>query len=84
MLLIPAVMFVAVEGAIPFMRIGQTPGGSFVRMTCETRERMGWRRVAFFLLRLFVLGCMLLFFPLAAPVLLIFYAVKRCMPYDLL
>lgn len=84
MLLIPAVMFVAVEGAIPFMRKGQTPGGSFVRMTCETRERMGWRRVAFFLLRLFVLGCMLLFFPLAAPVLLIFYAVKRRMPYDLL
>lgn len=80
---VSGVLFVVVEGVVPFVRKGQTPGGSFVRMTCETRERTGWHRVAFFVLRLIVLGLALPYFPLAVPLLLIFYAIKRCMPYDL-
>lgn len=81
---VSGVLFVIVEGVVPYLRKGQTPGGMFVRMTCETRERTGWRRAAFFVLRLIVLGLALPYFPLAVPLLLIFYAIKRRMPYDLI
>ena len=75
-------VFVVVEGVIPWMRGGSTPGGRFVRMSCETRERTGAHRLAFYLARLVVLGGSFLFFPLAWPVLMLFYLVARRMPYD--
>lgn len=74
--------FVAVEGVVPWLREGRTPGGGFVRMTCETRPRTGLRRAAFYLARLVALACALGAWPVAAPLLALFYAVKRAMPYD--
>lgn len=78
---VATVMFVILEGVVPFCRKGQTLGGSFVRMTCETCERTGMRRVAFYLARLAVVG-LAVADVLLAPFLLLFYAVKRKMPYD--
>ena len=80
----------AVEVAVPWRRGGRTPGGAFVRMTCETRERQGARRVAFYAARTLVILCAvglpgieprLTLVPLAC---LAFYLFKRKMPYDLI
>ncbi|OUO34087.1 VanZ family protein [Olsenella sp. An290] len=75
--------FVWVEVVVPWRHGGSTPGGAFVRMSCETRERTGARRAAFYVLRAAVLGASCLFFSLAWPVLGLFYLVTRQMPYDL-
>ena len=75
--------FVWVEFMLPWRHGGSTPGGAFVRMSCETRERAGLRRVAFYVLRTLVLGGAYFFLPLAWPVLALFYLVARQMPYDL-
>ncbi|WP_080797439.1 VanZ family protein [Arabiibacter massiliensis] len=75
-------VFVVAEGVVPWCRQGRTLGGGFVRMTCETRPRTGWRRLAFYAVRIAVLACAVVFSPLMAPALLLFYAVKRRMPYD--
>lgn len=75
-------VFVAFEGVVPWLRQGRTLGGGFVRMTCETRPREGWRRLAFYVARLLVLGFVLAFSPLAVPAVLLFYAFARRMPYD--
>lgn len=77
-------VFLVVEWAVPWARGGRTPGGGFVRMTVETRKRQGARRFLFYLLRTVCLMCAWVFFPLVPLVLLVFFAVKRCMPYDLL
>lgn len=74
--------FIAVEGVIPWLRRGQTPGGAFVRMTCETRERATMRRLIFYLARLVTLAFALWYFPPIALLLLVFYAFKKKMPYD--
>ena len=42
------VMFVLFEGIIPWRRAGRTLGGGFTRMTVETRERSGMRRIVFY------------------------------------
>ena len=78
------VAFALVELAWPALHGGSTPGGAFVRMSCETRERTGARRAAFYLARLAVLGGAYLFLPLAWPVLALFYLGARQMPYDLI
>ncbi len=77
------VVFLLIELVIPWLRAGQTPGGSFVRMTCEGRARSLPRRTLFYLLRLATLACAGLFLPIAAPILAVFYALARKMPYDL-
>lgn len=79
---VAATLFVIEEGVVPYCRGGQTLGGSFVRMTCETRERTGLRRVAFYLVRLAVVGLAVTNFWSVPFILVIFYAVKRKMPYD--
>lgn len=79
---ISAGTFVVVEGVVPWLRRGQTPGGAFVRMTCETRERATMRRLVFYLARLATLAVTLWHFPPLALVLLVFYAFKKKMPYD--
>lgn len=76
--------FVLAEGVVPLLRGGCTLGGSFVRMTCETRERTGARRVAFFAVRLAVLAALVAFSPVMVPAMIICYAVARQMPYDAL
>lgn len=75
-------VFLLVELVIPWCHEGSTPGGSFVRMTCEEYSRRPLRRVLFYAVRLAVLVCAGMFAPVALPVLAIFYAVTRRMPYD--
>lgn len=77
-----AAAFFVIEGVVPWMRRGQTPGGAFVRMTCETRERATLRRIVFYLARLAALACVLWYFPPILFALLAFYAFKKKMPYD--
>ncbi|KFI40794.1 VanZ family protein [Bifidobacterium actinocoloniiforme DSM 22766] len=80
------------ELLIPFLRRGQTLGAAFTHMSVETRARRGWTRAAFYLARTTVL--LLVFGPwsgrlrswvnLLAFLLLVFYVIKRQMPYDLI
>ncbi|MEY8437131.1 VanZ family protein [Atopobiaceae bacterium 24-176] len=46
-------LVVALELLVPVARQGSTLGGGFVRMSCETRARSGWRRALFYAVRLF-------------------------------
>ena len=80
---------VTLELVVPAVRQGSTLGGGFVRMSCETRVRRGWRRALFYAARLFVFLCVTglatqLWQPLglvpAACVLL--YPFLGGMPYD--
>lgn len=82
MLFVLATVFVLVEGVWPWFHKGSTPGGAFVRMTCETRDRVGVRRAAFFLARVAVLAASCLFFPFAWPALALFFLIAHRMPYD--
>ena len=81
---------VAVELVVPWRHGGRTPGGAFVRMTCETRERRGPRRAAFYAARLFVVLCVTGLpsieprFGLVPLACLAFYLIARKMPYDLI
>lgn len=52
-----ACFVVVLELFVPLARQGSTLGGGFVRMSCETRARSGWRRAAFYAARLFVFLC---------------------------
>ena len=88
--LMSAACLAIVETAVPWKRGGQTPGGGFVRITCETRQRTGARRGAFYAARFAVLLCAtglpafeprLGLIPLAC---LAFYLFARKMPYDLI
>lgn len=83
-MLLALVVIVVVEGVVPALRGGRTPGGGFVRMTCETRSRRGWRRALFYAGRLVVLGAVLTWPFVGVPLVLLFYLVMRQMPYDLL
>lgn len=81
-LVVSVAAFLLVEGLLPWLRGGSTPGGRFVRMTCETRERTGYRRVVFYTARLLILGMSYLWFPFAWPLLALYYLVRHRMPYD--
>lgn len=74
--------FLWVELVAPWRHAGSTPGGAFVRMSCETREREGARQAAFYVLRVVVLGTAYFFFPILWPVFALFYLFARRMPYD--
>ena len=84
------VMFVLFEGIIPWRRAGRTLGGGFTRMTVETRERSGMRRIVFYTLRALVLYCAVYglwtdrgFYALLFDIaLIVFWSVKKRMPYD--
>lgn len=76
------IMFIVLEIVIPWLRGGSTIGGSFVRMTCETRDRTLGYRVFFYAMRTLTIVAALLLSPVMFPVLAIYYFVKRCMPYD--
>lgn len=77
-----AAAFVVVELVAPLVRGGSTPGGGFVRMSCETRERAGARRAAFYAARTAVLGLSWYVVPVVWPMLAIFWLFARRMPYD--
>lgn len=76
--------FLWVEVLIPWRAEGSTPGGRFVRMSCETVARTGTRRAVFFAARAVVLGASYFYFPIAWPLLALFYLIWRRMPYDLI
>ena len=77
-------VFVVFAGVVPWLRQGRTLGGGFVRMTCETRPRAGWQRLAFYVARVLTLAAAVALPPLVAMALLLFYAFARRMPYDYL
>lgn len=78
------VAFAVAEVVIPWLHDGSTPGGSFVRMTFETHPRTFWCRVLFYIARVATLVAVLAVWPWLVLVVLLFYAVKREMPYDLI
>ena len=88
--LLGTLALVVVEVVIPWHRGGRTPGGSFVRMTFETRPRAGARRALFYAARFFVILCACGLpgieprFGLVTLFCLVFYLIKRKMPYDLI
>lgn len=78
------IAFSEVELVFPWIKNGSTPGGLIVRMSFETRERSGGKRVLFYLARgafliaLFALPQIVVLFTL------VFYLIIRKMPYDYL
>lgn len=76
--------FAAVELLIPWRKRGSTPGGQIVRMTCETKERTGWKRLTFFGARGVFLLLIFVAPQVVIPLTLLFYLFKRKMPYDFL
>ncbi len=79
-----AAALVMVELVIPWRHGGSTPGGSFVRMTFETHPRTPGHRALFYAARAATLVAVLWEWPWLIPFLLLFYLVKREMPYDLI
>ena len=91
--LIFAVMFFLFEAVVPFLRGGLTLGGGFLRMSVETKPREGVKRLAFYALRFLSLYVVTATGSLGAIApapqlwilfLLLFWVVKKQMPYDLL
>lgn len=86
---ITAVVFICAQGILPWLHGGQTLAGRFVNMTFETKQRTGAMRIVFYIVRLAVLYCVTMWaqggwYLAAIAVLLVFWLVKRCMPYDLI
>lgn len=73
---------VVVELVIPWFHGGSTPGGSFVRMTFETRPRTTGYRMLFYAARALTLVVVLWLAPWLIPFVLLFYLIARKMPYD--
>ena len=77
-----AIALGGIEAVFPWFEGGSTPGGLIVRMSFETKERSGGKRVLFygvrgvFLILLFTLPQIMILFTL------VFYLITRKMPYD--
>lgn len=82
--IVMGIMFIITEIIIPWFHDGSTIGGSFVRMTCETKERTHWYRIFFYTMRTLTIVAALLLAPIMFPLLGIYYIAKRCMPYDMI
>lgn len=85
-----ALSFLLFEVWIPWRHHGQTLGCRYTHMTIETRDRSRGQRIAFYAIRTLFFG--VIFGGLATnhPIwgwtllaLLIFWLVKKCMPWDL-
>lgn len=76
-------LFVFVELVVPWSTGGQTPGGAFVRMTCESHVRTTARRLAFYLVRLATIAAAVVMPLVSVPLIGLFYLVERRMPCDL-
>lgn len=84
--------FAVFEMLIPMTHRGQTLGGMFTHMSCETKERHGWMRVLFYVVRLVVLMLATMLFASATRqlgiivlvALVVFWVFARQMPYDLI
>lgn len=79
-----AALLLIIEWALPWKHDGSTPGGGFIRMSCETKERTGAKRALFYVVRLATFFCTFIFFSVLAPALAVFYLIARRMPYDYL
>lgn len=77
-----AIAFIFVETTVPWRHDGSTPAGMFYRMSCETKERTGNARKAFYAARSVVLFVLMLFPRYVAIPLALFYLITRKMPYD--
>lgn len=77
-----AASFVAVEIVIPWCNDGKTPGAMFVHMTIESRERDASDRAAFYAARALLILLCIAFIPYVFGMVLIYYAIRRKMPYD--
>ena len=79
-----AIALGVIEAVFPWFKGGSTPGGLIVRMSFETKERSGGKRVLFygvrgvFLILLFSLPQIMILFTL------VFYLITRKMTYDYL
>ena len=86
------VMLLIFELLIPLPRRGRTLGATFTHMTIETKQRHGWSRFFFYLFRTAIIlavfgpwtGNVQIATRILALLLLVFYLIKRQMPYDLL
>lgn len=78
------IAFIVVEIIVPWRNGGSTPAGMFYRMSCETKERSGILRVAFYAVRSVVLFALLIYLRYLLLPLLLFYLIARKMPYDLI
>lgn len=77
-----AVSYLVVEGIVPWLRDGRTPGSGFVHMTCETRPRFGFRRVRFYAARLVLLAVFIALPPVGIVTLALYYPRRHRLPYD--
>lgn len=75
-------VFLVVEVVFPWLHGGQTPGGMFVRMSIEGHPREKAYRAAFYSARLLSILALFILTPIALPVVLIYYLIRREMPYD--
>lgn len=91
-IILDLMLLLVFELVIPVFRRGRTLGATFTHMTVETKVRNGWSRLVFYVLRTLVIlavfgpwtGTMRQYTLLLALILVIFYLIKRQMPYDLL
>lgn len=76
--------FLLFETVWPALHKGMTPGGALVRMTFETKERHGFERALFYVVRVVVLEIMVIWVPVLSVFMIIFYLFARRAPYDFL
>lgn len=84
------IAFLIFEMWIPYRHDGQTLGCRYTHMTIETKTRNRMQRLAFYAIRTLLLGAVFVCFVMnRGPwgwillALLIFWIVKKCMPWDL-
>lgn len=90
--ILAAIMFAIFEVWIPWRHDGRTLGGTYTRMTVETKTRTGWRRALFYIARTLVLGAWFVLFNDGADrwfwyltaALVVWWVFVRRMPWDLI
>lgn len=76
--------FAIIEGIIPWLNDGSTPGGALVHMSFETVPRTGWKRLGFYAVRTLTVALLLAMPAFFVIPVAIFYLFARKMPYDCL
>lgn len=76
------IVFLVIEGLVPAFREGRTPGCGFVHTTCEGVNRRGFKRLIYYVLRTAALALLWIHTLPTLAVLLLYYLIRRRMPYD--
>lgn len=76
--------FCGIELVFPWIKGGSTPGGLIVRMSFETKERTGWKRVLFYGVRGVFLASLFVLPQIIILLTIVFYPIAHKMPYDYL